>query len=113
MSQITNIINVIFPYVALIAVAFVAIYPSLKQINPSLAEKMDFLYQIAQSIVVNQSKRDVPGQVKKETATKQLLEQSKKANTELTKETAESIIEDAYDTKINNQKGENENEKKL
>lgn len=94
MSQITNIINVIFPYVALIAVAFVAIYPSLKQINPSLAEKMETLYQIAQSIVVNQSKRDVPGQ-------------AKETNTELTKETAESIIEDAYDTKINNQKVEN------
>lgn len=107
MSQITNIINVIFPYVALIAVAFVAIYPSLKQINPSLAEKMETLYQIAQSIVVNQSKRDVPGQVKKETATEQLLKQANKSNTGITKETAESIIEDAYDTKINNQKGEN------
>lgn len=102
MSQITNIINVIFPYVALIAVAFVAIYPKLNQINPSLAEKMETLYQIAQSIVVNQSKRDVPGQVKKESATKQLLEQAKITNTELTKETAESIIEDAYVTKINN-----------
>ena len=107
MSQITNIINVIFPYVALIAVAFVAIYPKLKQINPSLAEKMETLYQIAQSIVVNQSKRDVPGQVKKETATEQLLKQANKSNTNITKETAESIIEDAYDTKINNQKGEN------
>lgn len=107
MSQITNIINVIFPYVALIAVSFVAIYPSLKQINPSLAEKMETLYQIAQSIVVNQSKRDVPGQVKKETATEQLVKQANKSNTNITKETAESIIEDAYDTKINNQKGEN------
>lgn len=107
MSQITNILNVIFPYVALIAVAFVAIYPSLKQINPSLAEKMETLYQIAQSIVVNQSKRDVSGQVKKETATEQLLKQANKSNTDITKETAESIIEDAYDTKINNQKGVN------
>ena len=96
MSQITNIINVIFPYVALIAVAFVAIYPSLKQINPSLAEKMETLYQIAQSIVVNQSKRDVPGQVKKETATEQLLKQAKASKTKLTKDAAESMIQNAY-----------------
>lgn len=102
MSQITNIINVIFPYVVLIAVAFVAIYPSLKQINPSLAEKMETLYQASQSIVLNQSKRDVPGQVKKKTATERLLKQANKSNTNITKETAESIIEDAYDTKINN-----------
>ena len=107
MSQITTIVNNLLPYVTLVAVAFVAIYPSLKQINPSLAEKVKTLYQIAQSIVVNQSKRDVPGQVKKETATEQLLKQANKSNTNITKETAESIIEDAYDTKINNQKGEN------
>lgn len=100
MSQITNIINVIFPYVALIAVAFVAIYPKLKQINPSLAEKMDCLYQIAQSIVVNQSKRDVLGQVKKETATEQLLEQAKVSKTKLTKDAAESMIQDAYIKKV-------------
>lgn len=49
----------------------------------------------------------MPGQVKKETATEQLLKQANKSNTNITKETAESIIEDAYDTKINNQKGEN------
>ena len=106
MNQLTSIFNNVLPYLTLIAIVFVAVYPTIKQRNPSIAEKMETLYQIAQSLVVNQSKRDVPGQVKKETATEQLLKQANKSNTDITKETAESIIEDAYDTKINNQKGE-------
>ena len=100
MSQITNIINVIFPYVALIAVAFVAIYPTIKQRNPSIAKDMDWLYQLAQSLVANQRTSDATGQEKKETATNQLLEQAKASKTKLTKDAAESMIQDAYDQKV-------------
>ena len=100
MSQITNIINVIFPYVALIAVAFVAVYPTIKQHNPNIAKDMDWLYQLAQSLVANQRTSDATGQEKKEAATNQLLEQAKVSKTKLTKDAAESMIQDAYDQNV-------------
>ena len=100
MSQITNIINVIFPYVALIAVAFVAIYPTIKQHNPNIAKDMDWLYQLAQSLVANQWTSDATGQEKKETATNQLLEQAKISKEKLTKDAAEAMIQDAYNQNV-------------
>lgn len=100
MNQITTIINNLLPYVTLVALAFVAVYPTIKQRNPSIAKDMDWLYQLAQSLVANQRTSDATGQEKKETATNQLLEQAKASKTKLTKDAAESMIQDAYDQKV-------------
>ncbi|QHJ85624.1 MAG: hypothetical protein [Caudoviricetes sp.] len=100
MNQITTIINNLLPYVTLVALAFVAIYPTIKQRNPGIAKDMDWLYQLAQSLVANQRTSDATGQEKKETATNQLLEQAKASKTKLTKDAAESMIQDAYYQKV-------------
>lgn len=100
MNQITTIINNLLPYVTLVAIAFVAIYPTIKQRNPGIAKDMDWLYQLAQSLVANQCTSAATGQKKKETATNQLLEQAKASKTKLTKDAAESMIQDAYDQKV-------------
>lgn len=107
MNQITTIINNLLPYVTSVALAFVAIYPTIKQRNPNIAKDMDWLYQLAQSLVANQWTSDATGQEKKEAATNQLLEQAKVSKTKLTKDAAESMIQDAYDKKIAERKGEN------
>lgn len=100
MNQITSIINNLLPYITLVAIAFVAVYPTIKQHNPSVAKNIDWLYQLAQSLVANQRSSDATGQEKKETATNQLLEQAKASKTKLTKDAAESMIQDAYDQKV-------------
>lgn len=100
MSQITTIINNLLPYVTLTALAFVAVYPTIKQHNPNIAKDMDWLYQLAQSLVANQRTSDATGQEKKEAATNQLLEQAKASKKELTKDAAEAMIQDAYDQNV-------------
>ena len=100
MNQITTIINNLLPYVTLVALAFVAIYPTIKQRNPGIAKDMDWLYQLAQLLVANQRTSDATGQEKKETATNQLLEQAKVSKTKLTKDAAESMIQDAYNQNV-------------
>lgn len=104
MNQITTIVNNLLPYITLIALAFVAIYPTIKQRNPGIAKDMDWLYQLAQSLVANQRTSDATGQEKKETATNQLLEQAKALKTNLTKNVAESMIQDAYDQNVKAEK---------
>lgn len=100
MNQITTIVNNLLPYVTLVALAFVAIYPTIKQRNPGIAKDMDWLYQLAQSLVANQRTNDATGQEKKETATNQLLEQAKVSKEKLTKDAAEAMIQDAYDQNV-------------
>ena len=100
MNQITTIVNNLLPYITLIALAFVAVYPTIKQRNPSIAKDMDWLYQLAQSLVANQRTSDATGQEKKETATNQLLEQAKVSKEKLTKDAAEAMIQDAYDQNV-------------
>lgn len=104
MNQLTSFLNVVTPYVTLIAIIFVAIYPTIKQRNPSIAEKTEWLYKIAQSLVINQNTNDAPGKDKKSAATKQLLDQAKASKTKLTKSAAEAMIEDAYNSNVNGQK---------
>lgn len=104
MNQITTIINNLLPYVTLVALAFVAIYPTIKQRNPGIAKDMDWLYQLAQSLVANQRTSTATGQEKKETATNQLLEQAKVSKTKLTKDAAESMIQNAYDQNVKAEK---------
>lgn len=105
MNQITTIINNLLPYITLIALAFVAIYPTIKQRNPNIAKDMDWLYQLARSLVANQCTSAATGQKKKETATNQLLEQAKASKTKLTKDAAESMIQDAYNQNVKAEKG--------
>lgn len=100
MNQITTIVNNLLPYVTLVALAFVAIYPTIKQRNPGIAKDMDWLYQLAQSLVANQRTNDTTGQEKKETATNQLLEQAKVSKEKLTKDAAEAMIQDAYNQNV-------------
>ena len=100
MNQLTSIFNSVLPYVTLVALAFVAIYPTIKQRNPGIAKDMDWLYQLAQSLVANQRTSDATGQEKKETATNQLLEQAKVSKEKLTKDAAEAMIQDAYDQNV-------------
>lgn len=103
MNQITSIFNNVLPYVTLIAIIFVAVYPTIKQRNPSIAEKTEWLYKLAQSLVINQNTNDAPGKDKKAEATKQLLDQAKASKTKLTKSAAEAMIEDAYNSNVNSQ----------
>lgn len=104
MNQLTSIFNNILPYLTLIAIIFVAVYPTIKQRNPSIAEKTEWLYKLAQSLVINQNTNDAPGKDKKAEATKQLLDQAKASKTKLTKSAAEAMIEDAYNSNVNSQK---------
>lgn len=107
MNQVTSIFNNILPYLTLIAIVFVAVYPTIKQRNPSIAEKTEWLYKLAQSLVINQNTNDAPGKEKKAEATKQLLDQAKASKTKLTKSAAEAMIEDAYNSNVNSQKDSN------
>lgn len=104
MNQLTSIFNNVLPYLTLIAIVFVAVYPAIKQRNPSIAEKTEWLYKLAQSLVINQNTNDAPGKEKKAEATKQLLDQAKASKTKLTKSAAEAMIEDAYNSNVNGQK---------
>lgn len=108
MNQLTSIFNNILPYLTLIAIIFVAVYPNIKQRNPSIAEKTEWLYKLAQSLVINQNTNDAPGKEKKAEATKQLLDQAKASKTKLTKSAAEAMIEDAYNSNVNSQKDSNQ-----
>lgn len=108
MNQLTSILNAVLPYVTLVAVIFVGVYPTIKQRNPGIAEKTEWLYKLAQSLVINQNTNDATGQEKKEIATKQLLEQAKASKTKLTKSAAEAMIENAYNSNVNSQKDSNQ-----
>ncbi|MBA1393000.1 hypothetical protein EQ500_03810, partial [Lactobacillus sp. XV13L] len=91
------------PYIVLAAVGIVAIYSYAKQHNPAFAEKMQWLYNVAQYIVTQQATHDnKSGSDKKKDATAALLEQAKKAKAKITPETAKGMIEKAYlDTQKN------------
>lgn len=102
MNQLTSIFNNVLPYVTLIAIIFVAVYPTIKQRNPSIAEKTEWLYKLSQSLVINQNTNDAPGKDKKAEATKQLLDQAKASKTKLTESAAEAMIEAAYNN-VNSQ----------
>lgn len=108
MNQLTSIFNNVLPYVTVIAIVFVAVYPTIKQRNPSIAEKTEWLYKLAQSLVINQNTNDATGKEKKAEATKQLLEQAKASKTKLTKSAAEAMIENAYNSNVNSQKDSNQ-----
>lgn len=108
MNQLTSIFNNVLPYVTLVAVIFVGVYPTIKQRNPGIAEKTEWLYKLAQSLVINQNTNDAPGKEKKAEATKQLLEQAKASKTKLTKSAAEAMIENAYNSNVNSQKDSNQ-----
>lgn len=107
MNQLTSILNAVLPYVTLVAVIFVGAYPAIKQRNPRIAEKTEWLYKLAQSLVINQNTNDAPGKDKKAEATKQLLDQAKASKTKLTKSAAEAMIEEAYNSNVNSQKDSN------
>lgn len=108
MNQLTSILNAVLPYVTLVAVIFVGVFPTIKQRNPGIAEKTEWLYKLAQSLVINQNTNDAPGEEKKAEATKQLLGQAKASKTKLTKSAAEAMIEDAYNSNVNSQKDSNQ-----
>ena len=50
MAQIINLLNSLLPYVVILAVGIMAAYPYAKQHNPAFADKMKWLYDIAQYI---------------------------------------------------------------
>lgn len=97
MAQFINLLNSLLPYVVLLAVGIVAVYQYAKQHNPAFAEKMKWLYDVAQYIVTQQATHtDASGAEKKQAATDALLEQAKASKAKITKETAEGMIEKAY-----------------
>ncbi|MEB3365024.1 hypothetical protein SDC49_20205 [Lactobacillus sp. R2/2] len=55
MAQIINLLNSLLPYVVLLAVGIVAVYQYAKQHNPAFADKMKWLYDVAQYIVTQQA----------------------------------------------------------
>ena len=97
MTQFINFLNTLLPYVVLLAVGIVAVYQYARQHNPAFADKMKWLYDVAQYIVTQQATHtDISGAEKKQAATDALLEQAKASKAKLTKETAEGMIEKAY-----------------
>ena len=107
MTQFINFIKALYPYIVLLAVGIVAAYPYAKQHNSVIADKMKWLYDVAQYIVTQQATHtDASGAEKKQAATDALLEQAKASKAKLTKETAEGMIEKAY------QEGATKNETK-
>lgn len=97
MSQITNILNAALPYIVLLAVGIVAIYSYARQHNPAVADKIKWLYDVAQYIVTQQATHDdATGAEKKAAATAALLDQAKQSKTKITSETAKGMIEKAY-----------------
>ena len=107
LAQFINFIKELFPYIVILAVGIVAAYPYAKQHNPAFADKMKWLYDVAQYIVTQQATHtDITGAEKKQAATDALLEQAKASKAKITKETAEGMIEKAY------QEGATKNETK-
>ena len=97
MTQIINFLNTLLPYIVLLAVGIVAVYQYAKQHNPDFAKKMEWLYDVAQYIVTQQATHtDITGAEKKQAATDALLEQAKASKAKITKETAEGMVEKAY-----------------
>ena len=97
MTQIINLLNSLLPYIVLLAVGIVAVYQYAKQHNPAFADKMKWLYDVAQYIVTQQATHtNSSGAEKKQAATDALLEQAKASKANITKETAEGMIEKAY-----------------
>lgn len=97
MAQFIDFIKALFPYIVILAVGIVAAYPYAKQHNPVFADKMKWLYEVAQYIVTQQATHtDASGSEKKQAATDALLEQAKESKAKITKETAEGMIEKAY-----------------
>lgn len=103
MSQIINLLNSLLPYIVLLAVGIVAVYQYAKQHNPAFAEKMKWLYDVAQYIVAQQETYPVTGEQKKQAATEALLEQAKANKANLTEETAKGMIEKAYQEGVKNE----------
>ena len=97
MAQFINLLNSLLPYLILGAVGIVAVYQHAKVHNPDFAKKMEWLYDVAQYIVTQQATHtDITGAEKKQAATDALLEQAKASKANITKETAEGMIEKAY-----------------
>lgn len=97
MTQITNILNAVLPYIVLIAVGIVAIYSYARQHNPAVADKIKWLYDVAQYIVAQQATHDdATGAEKKAAATAALLDQAKQSKTKITSETAKGMVQKAY-----------------
>ena len=97
MAQFINLLNSLLPYLILGAVGIVAVYQYAKVHNPDFAKKMEWLYDVAQYIVTQQATHtDITGAEKKQAATDALLEQAKASKANITKETAEGMIEKAY-----------------
>ena len=79
-------------------------YQYAKQHNPAFADKMKWLYDVAQYIVTQQATHtDASGAEKKQAATDALLEQAKASKAKLTKETAEGMVEKAYKEGVKNE----------
>ena len=104
MTQIINFLNSLLPYIVVLAVGIVAAYPYTKQHNPVFADKMKWLYDVAQYIVTQQATHtDTSGAEKKQAATDALLEQAKASKANITKETAEGMVEKAYQEGVKNE----------
>ena len=104
MTQIINFLNTLLPYIVLLAVGIVAVYQYAKVHNPDFAKKMEWLYEVAQYIVTQQATHtDITGAEKKQAATDALLEQAKASKVNITKETAEGMVEKAYQEGVKNE----------
>ena len=104
MTQIINLLNSLLPYIVLLAVGIVAVYQYAKQHNPAFADKMKWLYDVAQYIVTQQATHtNSSGAEKKQAATDALLSQAKASKAKITKETAEGMVEKAYQEGVKNE----------
>ena len=97
MTQFINFLNALLPYFVILAVGIIAAYQYAKVHNPDFAKKMEWLYDAANFIVTQQATHtDASGAEKKQAATDALLEQAKASKAKITKETAEGMVEKAY-----------------
>lgn len=97
MTKINLIVNIISMLLIITAFVFVGIYPCIQEHNPSLADKLQVWYQLAEVLVANEeTKTDKTGTDKKKTATSSLVDQAEYLKVPLTENVAASLVQKAY-----------------
>ncbi|KJY55460.1 hypothetical protein JF76_11000 [Lactobacillus kullabergensis] len=104
MTQIINLLNSLLPMLFYWQSVLLLSINMLNNIIQHLPKKMKWLYDVAQYIDTQQATHtNASGAEKKQAATDALLEQAKASKAKLTKETAEGMVEKAYQEGVKNE----------
>lgn len=96
MKEVTDFMQVLWPYVFLVAGLVVYVYHWAQAHNKNLAEKMQGLYEVAKNIVAQEATTDKSGAEKKLLGTASLVKQANEFKVPLTTANAQGMIERAY-----------------